>query len=66
MLYHLVPFWYGFQKILNIRFVGPMVWPVANTKTKKENTKNAPKNVNFQNFEKTKKSILDLIKMTYV
>ncbi len=46
--------------------LGPMVWPVANTKTKKENRKNAPKNADFQNFEKTKKSILDLIKMTYV
>ena len=43
----------------NIMFLGPMVWPVANTKTKKENRKNAPKNVEFQNFEKTKKSILD-------
>ena len=32
-----------------------MVWPVANTKTKKENRENAPKNVNFQNFEKNKK-----------
>ena len=45
--------------ILNIMFLGPMVWPVENTKTKKENRINDPKNVNFQNFEKTKKYILD-------
>ena len=36
-----------------------MVWPVANTKIKKEKTKNAPKNVNFQNFEKQKKGPLN-------
>ena len=29
-------------------FVGWMGWPVENTKIKKEKSKNAPKNVNFQ------------------
>ena len=33
-------------------FVGRKEWPVANTKTKKEKTKKAPKIGNFQNFEK--------------
>ena len=31
-------------------FAGWMGWPVENTKIKKEKLKNAPKNVNFQNF----------------
>ena len=44
-----MPHWAHMPKI---RFVGRMEWPVANTEIKKEKTKNAPKNVNFQNFEK--------------
>ena len=35
-------------------FVGRKEWPVANTKTKKEKTKKAPKIGNFQHFEKQK------------
>ena len=39
-------------------FVGQKEWPVANTKTKKEKTKKAPKIGNFQNFEKQKNAFL--------
>ena len=35
-------------------FVGRKEWPVANTKTKKEKTKKAPKIGNFQKIEKQK------------
>ena len=38
--------------MLNFMFVGRKEWSVANTKTKKEKTKNGPKNFNFKNFEK--------------
>ena len=39
-------------------FVGRKEWPVANTKTKHEKTKKAPKIGNFQNFEKQKNAFL--------
>ena len=38
-------------------FVGQKEWPVANTKTKKEKTKKAPKIGNFSKFRKTKKCV---------
>ena len=35
-----------------IWFVSQMEWPVAKTRAKKETMENAPRDVNFQNFEK--------------
>ena len=43
-----------------IRFVGRMGWIVANTKIKKEKTKNYHKKVNFQNFQKLFKNFIFL------
>ena len=39
-------------------FVGQKEGPLANTKTKKEKTKKAPRIGNFQNFEKQKNAFL--------